>query len=30
MSIDGPDLDDSAIIAAVRRWLEVAVIGINL
>jgi uncharacterized protein len=30
MSIDGPDLDDSAIIAAVRRWLEVAVIGLNL
>ena len=30
MSIDGPDLDDSAIIDAVRRWLEVAVIGLNL
>lgn len=30
MSIEGPDLDDSAIIAAVRRWLEVAVIGLNL
>lgn len=30
MSVEGPDLEDSAIIAAVRRWLEVAVIGLNL
>lgn len=30
MNIDGPDLDDGAIISAVRHWLERAVIGLNL
>ena len=30
MSIEGPDLDDSAVIAEVRHWLERAVIGLNL
>ena len=30
MSIEGPDLDDSAVIAEIRHWLERAVIGLNL
>ncbi|MBD8527141.1 DUF1415 domain-containing protein [Pseudomarimonas arenosa] len=30
MSTEGPDLDDAEIIAQTRRWLERAVIGLNL
>lgn len=30
MSLPGPELDETAIIAEVRRWLERAVIGLNL
>lgn len=30
MSIAGPDIDDAAVIAHTRRWLERAVIGLNL
>ncbi|MCK7594863.1 DUF1415 domain-containing protein [Pseudomarimonas salicorniae] len=30
MSLEGPDIDDAAVIAATRHWLERAVIGLNL
>ena len=30
MSTANPNVDDDAIIAATRRWLERAVIGLNL
>jgi hypothetical protein len=30
VSIEGPEIDDAAVIAATRRWLERAVIGLNL
>jgi len=30
VSIEGPDIDEAAVIAATRRWLERAVIGLNL